>query len=64
MSGRQTYEALQKLMPGIKVLLSSGCSVEGQAQALLDGGCNGFIQKPFDASALSTKVRAILEQTL
>jgi PAS domain S-box-containing protein len=62
MSGRQTYQALQKLMPGIKVLLSSGCSVEGQAQELLDTGCNGFIQKPFDALALSAKVRTILEQ--
>jgi len=61
MSGRQTYEALQKLLPGIKVLLSSGCSIEGQAQELLDSGCNGFIQKPFDAAVLSAKVRKILE---
>jgi PAS domain S-box-containing protein len=62
MNGRQTYEALQKIQPGIKVLLSSGCSVEGQAQALLDGGCNGFIQKPFDAATLSVQVRKVLEQ--
>jgi len=61
MSGRQTYEALQKLLPGIKVLLSSGYSIEGQAQSLLDSGCNGFIQKPFDAVALSSKVLGILQ---
>jgi PAS domain S-box-containing protein len=61
MSGRQTYEALQKILPGVKVLLSSGCSVEGQAQELLDSGCNGFIHKPFDAAELSAKVRKILE---
>jgi len=60
MSGRQTYEAMQKLVPGIKVLLSSGCSVEGQAQELLDSGCNGFIQKPFDAVDLAAKVRKLL----
>jgi two-component system, cell cycle sensor histidine kinase and response regulator CckA len=60
-SGRQTYETLQKNMPGIKVLLSSGCSIEGQAQELLDCGCAGFIQKPFDAVVLSAKVRKILE---
>jgi PAS domain S-box-containing protein len=59
-SGRQTYEAMQKLVPGIKVLLSSGCSVEGQAQELLDSGCNGFIQKPFDAVDLAAKVRKLL----
>jgi PAS domain S-box-containing protein len=61
MSGRQTYEAMQKLLPGIKVLLSSGCSIEGQAQELLDRGCNGFIQKPFDADVLSAEVRKILK---
>ena len=60
MSGRETYETLQKVVPGIKVLLSSGCSIEGQAQQLLDSGCNGFIQKPFDPVALSVKVREIL----
>ena len=62
MSGRQTYEALQEIVPGIKVLLSSGSSIEGQAQKLLDSGCNGFIQKPFDASVLSAKVQAILQK--
>jgi len=62
MSGRQTYEALQKIVPGIKVLLSSGYSVEGQAQELLDSGCNGFIQKPFDDVDLSAKVREILDR--
>jgi CheY-like chemotaxis protein len=61
MSGRQTYEALQKIQPGLKVLLSSGYSIEGEAQALLDGGCTGFIQKPFDAVALSAKVLGILQ---
>jgi len=62
MSGRQTYETLRAIKPGIKVLLSSGCSVEGQAQELLDSGCNGFIQKPFDAVALSTMVQDILHK--
>jgi CheY-like chemotaxis protein len=62
MSGRQTYEALQKLVPGIKVLLASGYSVEEQAQELLDGGCSGFIQKPFDAVVLSAKVQDILQK--
>jgi DNA-binding NarL/FixJ family response regulator len=64
MSGRETYESLRKIMPDIKVLLSSGYSIEGQAQGLLDSGCNGFIQKPFDAASLSAKVQAILQPTL
>lgn len=60
MSGRQTYEAMRKLRPGIKVLLCSGSSIEGHAQQLLDRGCSGFIQKPFEAADLASKVRGLL----
>ncbi len=60
MSGSQTYDALQDVAPGVKVLLCSGHSVEGQAQELLARGCNGFLQKPFDAATLSAKLRELL----
>jgi two-component system cell cycle sensor histidine kinase/response regulator CckA len=47
----------------LKVLLSSGYSVNGQAKDLLDRGCNEFIQKPFDLQQLSRKIRKILNNT-
>jgi two-component system cell cycle sensor histidine kinase/response regulator CckA len=31
----------------VKILLSSGYSIDGQANEILEGGCNGFIQQPF-----------------
>ncbi len=49
-----------KLVPGLKVLLASGYSVEGQAEGLLAHGCSGFLQKPFDVAALSAKLQEIL----
>lgn len=61
MSGSQTYDALLKIAPGLKVLLSTGYTINGQVQEVLDRGCNGFIQKPFDVTTLSAKVREILE---
>ena len=45
---------------GSKVLLSSGYTIDGQAQEILARGCNGFIQKPFDVFTLSAKLREIL----
>jgi nitrogen-specific signal transduction histidine kinase len=60
MSGGQTYEVLRQIAPGLKVLLASGYSIEGQAQELLALGCCGFIQKPFGAEVLSAKVQGIL----
>jgi PAS domain S-box-containing protein len=62
-SGGETFTRLREIDPGIKVLLSSGYSIEGRAQAILDQGCNGFIQKPFRIDALSRRVREILDGT-
>ena len=62
MSGGDTYDWLKKINPAIKVLLSSGYSINGQAEEILDRGCNGFIQKPFTMKDFSVKVREILDQ--
>lgn len=59
-SGGETYNRLREIDPGVKVLLSSGYSMNGQAQTILDRGCDGFIQKPFDVVMLSYKIREIL----
>jgi len=60
MGGGDAYDRLKKINPEIKVLLSSGYSVDGQATEILERGCNGFIQKPFSMKDLSQKIREIL----
>ena len=62
MSGGDTYDRLKKINPAVRVLLSSGYSINGQAEEILDRGCNGFIQKPFTLKDFSVKVREILDQ--
>ena len=61
LSGSETFEVLKKINPGVKVLLSSGYSINGQAAEILERGCKGFIQKPFNMKALSQKLRKILD---
>jgi len=61
MSGGETYDKLRAINPKIKVLLSSGFSVDGQATEILNRGCNGFIQKPFNLQDLSQKITEILD---
>ena len=63
MGGAETFERLRKINPEAKVLLSSGYSIDGQAEDILSRGCNGFIQKPFNLSKLSRRVREILDNT-
>lgn len=63
MGGGETYNRLKEIDPDVKVLLSSGYSINGQAQEILDQGCNGFIQKPFDIKDLSRKLKEILNNS-
>lgn len=61
MNGSDVYEKMKHINPKIKVLVSSGYSVEGQAKEMLGRGCNGFIQKPFHIGQLSKSIREILQ---
>jgi len=60
MSGSKTYEALKEINPDVCVLLSSGYSIDGEAKHLLEKGCSGFIQKPFNIKELSCRIRDVL----
>ena len=62
MSGSAVFDQLKTEDPNVRVLLSSGYGINGQASELLDKGCSGFIQKPFNMMELSKKVREVLEQ--
>jgi len=62
LSGGETYDRLKEMNPDINVLLSSGYSINGQAAEILERGCNGFIQKPFNINVMSMKLREILDQ--
>jgi CheY-like chemotaxis protein len=61
MSGSDTFGALQAIAPDVKVVLSSGYSINGQAKSIIDRGCKGFIQKPFSMQDLSKKLREVLD---
>jgi CheY-like chemotaxis protein len=61
MGGREVFEALRRLDPDVRVLLSSGYSSNNQVAHMLDQGCRGFIQKPYDAGRMARKIREILD---
>ena len=61
MGGGVTYDRMREINPDVKVLLSSGYSINGQASEILTRGCNGFIQKPFNMKELSQELRKILD---
>jgi CheY-like chemotaxis protein len=62
MGGDRAYEIIKEINPDVKVLLSSGYSVEGEAAKILEYGCDGFIQKPFNMKRLSKSIREVLDR--
>ena len=62
MGGGETYDRLKAIGGDAAVLLSSGYSINRQAQEILDRGCSGFMQKPFAMEELSRKVREALDR--
>jgi two-component system, cell cycle sensor histidine kinase and response regulator CckA len=59
--GKETFDTMLQINPSVKVLLSSGYSLDGQAKDIMQGGCKGFIQKPFTMAELSKKIREIMD---
>ena len=62
MGGGETFDRLKGINPGVRVILSSGYSINGKAMEILDRGCLGFIQKPYTLEQLSKKMRRVLNR--
>jgi two-component system cell cycle sensor histidine kinase/response regulator CckA len=61
MGGSIAFTSLREINPDVKVLLSSGYSLDGEASEIMARGCNGFIQKPFRIDELADTVKNILK---
>ena len=60
MNGEEVFQELKKTAPHCNILLSSGYNKDGDAERILNLGCKGFIQKPFNLENLSEKIRSAL----
>ena len=58
--GGKAFDALLEIDPDVKVILSTGYSLDGEAQHIMNRGCKGFIQKPFRILELTRKIREVL----
>jgi two-component system cell cycle sensor histidine kinase/response regulator CckA len=61
MGGRQVLAALKRIRPTVKVILSSGYSLEGLGENDSYTLGNGFIQKPYQMDQLAAKLREVLQ---
>jgi two-component system cell cycle sensor histidine kinase/response regulator CckA len=62
MPGAKVHPLIMAARPGLKVIVSSGYSIEGPVRELLDSGADGFIKKPFSAIQLSEKLKEVFKR--
>jgi two-component system cell cycle sensor histidine kinase/response regulator CckA len=62
MKGREVFDALMAMAPGLRVLISTGYSVEDEVADLMRRGCRGYIQKPFSLKVLAKEIRRLLDE--
>lgn len=62
MGGKKVFPLLREINPEVIVLVSSGYSLEGEAQSIIDVGASGFIQKPFKKDTLIQRIHELLEE--
>jgi PAS domain S-box-containing protein len=63
LNGKQCFLELKKIFPPVKVVVSTGCNVDNEADELIKIGIAGLMQKPFPIKILRQTILDILENS-
>ena len=61
-SGRQVFEKMWEMKPGVKVILASGFDISSGGEEMLEMGAKKFIQKPYHMTQLLEEVKEVIEE--
>ncbi|HUI11008.1 MAG TPA: PAS domain S-box protein [Bacteroidota bacterium] len=61
MGGRETFEKLKAIDPGVRAILSTGYAEDERARQMLALGVRAFVQKPYRVEELAAAVRRTLD---
>jgi DNA-binding NtrC family response regulator len=56
LGGRDCFREIKAMNPDVRAILSTGFSLDGTVQEIMDEGIIGFIQKPYRLDELSNVV--------
>lgn len=62
--GDQAFDVLKAINPAVRVILATGNdSTDSKSVGMMERGCRGLIQKPFNVYELSRTIRQVLDVT-
>ncbi|MFA6451353.1 MAG: ATP-binding protein, partial [bacterium] len=59
--GKETFDALMKINPRLKVIICTGFSRDSHTVELENKGARHFLQKPYDFKSLRRKIREVID---
>lgn len=62
MNGREVFQRLRDINPGVRIVVSSGYSHDRDADYLLEQGAVGFVQKPYRRPDLLRAVEEVMDK--
>jgi CheY-like chemotaxis protein len=60
MNGRDAFIRMREINPEVRVILSTGFSLDASAREILDEGARAYIQKPFRIGELVERIEKVL----
>jgi CheY-like chemotaxis protein len=63
MSGVDCLAELRKIRKDVKVIISTGYSMQSKTQKIFVQGVSGFVKKPFKLSELAEEIERVLQMT-
>ena len=64
MDAGKAFDCIRNIQPSMPVILSSRYAMNDQANAIMQRGCSGLVQKPFNINEPSERVQNVLDQTI
>ncbi|MFC1585093.1 response regulator [Fibrobacterota bacterium] len=59
-TGHECFQEMKKINPKVKAILSTGFSLNEEAEKILEDGVHGFIQKPFEIKQLLKLISEVI----
>jgi DNA-binding NtrC family response regulator len=63
-SGPELFASMKEINPDVRVIVSSGYSHDQEGKRMLQHGCLGYLQKPYNIESLNELVRSVLDSGL
>ncbi|MFC1524660.1 response regulator [Thermodesulfobacteriota bacterium] len=61
MDGKDAFELIREIKPAVKIIISTGFSIDGDTQKMFEDGASAFLQKPYSLEDVGTLLMQVFQ---